>query len=153
MIAEAEALLRRAGTHRAIGRFQLEAALQSAHVAGRRSGRPDWPAIVRLYDGLLALSGSPVVALNRAMALAARDGPAEGLAVLDGLAADARLADYQPYWAARADLLARVGETGAARAAYGLAIGLTPDPAARAFLERRRATLPDEGRPGGPPAR
>ena len=91
----------------AIGRYQLEAAVQSAHVVRRRTGRADWAAIERLYDALLAITGSPVVAINRAIAVAETRGPAAGLAALDALADDARLADYQPYWAARAGLLAR----------------------------------------------
>ena len=76
MIAEAEALLLRASRLGAIGRFQLEGALQSAHVHRCRSGRADWPRVVELYDALLALSASPVVAINRALALAQRDGAA-----------------------------------------------------------------------------
>jgi predicted RNA polymerase sigma factor len=139
MIDEAEARLRRASTLGSIGRYQLEAALQSAHVARRRSGRADWPALVLLYNGLLALTGSPVVALNRALAIAEIDGPAPALAVLDELARDPRLTSYQPYWAARAALLTRGGDTAAAHAAYEIAIGLTRDPAVRRFLQRRQA--------------
>jgi RNA polymerase sigma-70 factor (ECF subfamily) len=82
-----------------------------------------------------------VVAINRAIALAETRGPAAGLAVLDALAEDARLADYQPYWAARAGLLARSGETDAADQAYQRAIGLEADPAVRQFLQQRRAQL------------
>jgi predicted RNA polymerase sigma factor len=141
MIAEAEALLRRASTFGVIGRFQLEAALQSAHVHRRRTGQPDWPAVVQLYDALLAVAPSPVVAINRAVALAERDGPAAGVAVLDTLAGDARLAEYQPYWAARADLLARTGAHAEARSAYERAIGLERDPAVRRFLLARQALL------------
>ncbi|HEX5067235.1 MAG TPA: DUF6596 domain-containing protein [Myxococcota bacterium] len=140
-IAEAEALLLRASAIGAIGRYQLEAAVQSAHVVRRRSGRADWAAIERLYDALLALTGSPVVALNRAIALAETRGPAAGLEALDALARDARLRDYQPYWAARADLLARCGNGAAAREAYERAVGLEPDPAVRRFLHERRAKL------------
>ena len=115
--------------------------MQSAHVARRRTGRSDWDAIERIYGALFAITGSPVVALNRAIAVAELRGPAAGLAALDALAADARLADYQPHWAARADLLARTGERNAADAAYERAIGLESDPAVRRFLERRRAAL------------
>ena len=143
MIAEAEAVLRRASTLGAIGRFQLEAALQSAHVDRCRSGRADWPQVVELYDALLALSGSPVVAINRALAVANRDGAAAGLAALDAVAADPRLAEYQPYWAARAELLARTGAAREARHAYALAIGLERDPAVRSFLQQARGALPD----------
>jgi len=137
LIERAEALLRRAGAMQQIGRYQLEAAVQSAHVVRRRTGRADWPAIVRLYDALLALTGSPVVAINRAVAIAETQGSAAGLAALDALADDARLADYQPWWAARAGLLARVGNHGAATAAYQRAIGLEADPAVRRFLQAR----------------
>lgn len=138
LIDEAEALLLRASTLGAIGRYQLEAAVQSAHVVRRRSGRTDWAAIEKLYDALLALTGSPVVAINRAVALAETRGPAAGLAALDALAGDARLAEYQPYWAARAGLLHASGARAPADAAYQRAIGLESDPAVRAFLQRRR---------------
>jgi len=141
LIEEAEALLHRASTMGAIGRFQLEAAVQSAHVVRRRTGVPDWAAIEQLYDALLAITGSPVVAINRAIAVAETHGPAVGLAALDALADDARLADYQPYWAARAGLLARACQIDAADQAYQRAIGLESDPAVRRFLQQRRAQL------------
>jgi RNA polymerase sigma-70 factor (ECF subfamily) len=141
MIEEAETLLFRAGAMGAIGRYQLEAAVQSAHVVRRRTGRPDWAAIERLYDVLSALTGSPVVAINRAIAVAETRGVAAGLAALDTLADDARLAEYQPYWAARAGLLARTGAVEEADRAYELAIGLESDPAVRSFLQERRAAL------------
>ena len=83
------------------------------------------------------MTGSPVVAINRAIAVAETRGPAAGLATLDALAGDARLAEYQPYWAARAGLLARSGEVEGAEQAYQRAIGLEPDPAVRRFLEQR----------------
>jgi RNA polymerase sigma-70 factor (ECF subfamily) len=141
LIDEAETLLLRASKMGAIGRYQLEAAVQSAHVIRRRTGRADWPAIAQLYDALLALTGSPVVAINRAVAIAATRGAAHGLAALDAVATDARLVDYQPYWAARADLLAAAGERAAADAAYLRAIGLEADPAVRRFLQRQRDAL------------
>jgi len=87
---------------------------------------------------LLALTGSPVVAINRSVAIAETQGPAAGLAALDELAADARLADYQPYWVARAGLLARGGRQPEADAAYVRAVGLESDPAVRRFLQQRR---------------
>ncbi|HYS49592.1 MAG TPA: DUF6596 domain-containing protein [Xanthobacteraceae bacterium] len=141
LIDEAEALLLRAGGMGAVGRYQLEAAVQSAHVVRRRTGQADWTAIERLYDALMALTGSPVVAINRAVAVAETRGPAAGLAALDALADDARLAEYQPYWAARAGLLARSGEVERAEQAYQRAIGLEADPAVRRFLQRRRMEL------------
>jgi RNA polymerase sigma-70 factor (ECF subfamily) len=141
LIDEAEALLFRASGAGATGRYQLEAAVQSAHVVRRRTGRSDWAAIERLYEALSALTGSPVVAINRAVAVAETRGPAAGLAALDVVAADARLAEYQPYWAARAGLLAGTGEVEGADAAYERAIGLERDPAVRRFLQLRREEL------------
>jgi RNA polymerase sigma-70 factor (ECF subfamily) len=146
MIDEAEALLVRASASGRIGRYQLEAALQSAHVERRRSGRSDWTPEVRIYDALLALSGSPVVALNRALAIAELQGPRAALDIVDALAADGRLADYQPYWAARAALLARTGAWPEARDAFDIAIGLATDPAVRRFLQGRQAALPRCGK-------
>jgi RNA polymerase sigma-70 factor, ECF subfamily len=143
LIAEAEALLFRAGAMDALGRFQLEAAVQSAHVVRRHGGPSDWSAILRLYDALWAMTGSPVVAVNRAVALAEVKGPAAGIAALDALQSDDRLAEYQPYWAARAGLLAAAGNAAAADEAYEQAIGLEHDPAVRRFLERRRRALRD----------
>ncbi len=140
-IDAAESLLLRASKMATIGRYQLEAAVQSAHVIRRRTGRADWPAIVQLYDALAALTGSPVVAINRAVVLAETQGAGAGLAALDAVAGDARLADYQPYWAARAGLLARSGAGTEADAAYVRAIGLEADPAVRHFLQRQRAAL------------
>jgi RNA polymerase sigma-70 factor (ECF subfamily) len=140
-IADADALLTRARTLGVIGRYQLEAAVQSAHAARRQLGHSDWPAIVMLYDGLLALTASPVVAVNRAVALAEVQGPAAGLAALDAIGEDKRIAEYQPYWAARAALLARQGDREGADNAYALAIGLETDPALRAFLQSKRSQL------------
>jgi RNA polymerase sigma-70 factor (ECF subfamily) len=142
LIDDAETLLRRAGRLGQIGRYQLEAAVQSAHVVRRRTGRADWDAIAQLYDALLALTGSPVVAINRAVAIAETRGAAAGLAALDEIAADARLADYPPYWAARAGLLARLPDIAQADSAYQRAIGLEADPAVRHFLQARRGALP-----------
>jgi len=137
LIEEAETLLVRASTMGSVGRYQLEAAIQSAHVVRRRTGAADWAAIEQLYDALSAMTGSPVVAINRAIAVAETRGPAAGLATLDALADDARLAEYQPYWAARAGLLARTGEVEGAEQAYQRAIGLESDPTVRRFLEQR----------------
>jgi RNA polymerase sigma-70 factor, ECF subfamily len=89
----------------------------------------------------LALTGSPVVAINRAIAIAETRGAKDGLAALDALAGDARLSEYQPYWAARAGLLARTGQVDAADRAYELAIGLEPDGAVLRFLQDRRIAL------------
>lgn len=141
LIDEAEALLSHASRLPHSGRFQLEAAVQSAHVVRRRTGRADWAAIERLYDALLAMTGSPVVAVNRAVAVAETRGAAAGLEALAALDQDERLGDYQPYWAARAELLAKTGAKNDADDAYERAIGLEADAAVRRFLERRRAAL------------
>jgi RNA polymerase sigma-70 factor (ECF subfamily) len=141
MIDEAEGLLRAASLLGDVGRYQLEAALQSAHVDHRRSGRADWPAIVGLYDALFELTRSPVVAINRTLAVAELHGPNAALAALPDSASDARLLEYQPYWAARADLLTRAARYAEAHDAYEVAVGLERDPAVRGFLQRRQATL------------
>jgi RNA polymerase sigma-70 factor (ECF subfamily) len=141
LIREAEALLRRASALDGIGRYQLEAAVQSAHVVRRRTGSADWAAIDRLYEALESLTLSPVVTINRAIAIAHTRGPQAGLQLLDSLSADARLADYQPYWAARAGLLARAGDAAQADRSYERAIGLERDPAVRQFLQRQREAL------------
>ncbi|MBI3786431.1 MAG: RNA polymerase subunit sigma-70 [Deltaproteobacteria bacterium] len=141
LIDEAETLLRRASTMPGTGRYQLEAAVQSAHVVRRLGCSSDWAAIESIYAVLLRITGSPVVAINRSVAVAETSGPAAGLAVLDELAGDSRLTNYQPYWAARAELLARAGQVDAAAAAYERAIGLEADPAVRRFLQRRRSEL------------
>jgi RNA polymerase sigma-70 factor (ECF subfamily) len=125
----------------AIGRYQLEAAVQSAHVVRRRTGVADWAAIEQLYAALFEMTQSPVVAINRAVATAETKGPAAGLAALDEIAIDGRLVEYQPYWAARAGLLARQGDVAEADLAYQRAIGLEVDPAVRRFLERQRTQL------------
>jgi RNA polymerase sigma-70 factor, ECF subfamily len=140
-IDEAEALLLRASALGRIGRYQLEAAVQSAHVVRRRTGRADWAAIERLYDALVAMTDSPVVAINRAVAVAEIRGAEAGLALLDALREDPRLADYQSYWAARAVMLARTGANSAANQAYARAIGLEADPAVRRFLQQRQQEL------------
>jgi predicted RNA polymerase sigma factor len=137
MITGAETLLHRAAEGKASGRYQIEAALQSAHVHRRRSGVANWSDVVRLYDALLQFSASPVVAINRALAIAECDSAEVALIAMPHAADDTRLIEYQPYWAARAALLARTGAHAEARHAYEMAIGLESDPAVRAFLQRR----------------
>ena len=141
MIAEAETLVLRASRTERLGRFQLLAAIQSAHAVRRLSGQTDWPAIVWLYDALYELTGSPVVAINRAVAVGEAQGAEAGLAALDKIGVDASIEQYQPYWAARAGLLARCHDNTAADQAYVLAIGLEQDPAVRAFLQMKRQAL------------
>jgi predicted RNA polymerase sigma factor len=142
LILEAETLLRHAGEMGAIGRYQLEAALQSAHVHRCRTGEANWKAILQIYDALLAITASPVVALNRALAIAEISGAAAALNALPDVSADPRIAEYQPYWAARAELLARTEASGEAHHAYDIAIGLERDPAVRRFLQTRQSALP-----------
>jgi RNA polymerase sigma-70 factor (ECF subfamily) len=141
MIDAADALLLRASRSDLIGRFQLEAALQSAHVHRCRTHRPNWDEVVQLYDALLAIAPSPVIAVNRASALAEWDGPQAALDALAPYSDDPRLSEYQPYWATRADLLARCGAKAEALDAYEIAIGLERDPAVRKFLQRKRAEV------------
>ena len=140
-IEEAERLLRAASAFGAPGRFQLEAAVQSVHAARRLTGTTDWEAIAALYNVLFALTASPVVIVNRAVAVAHSHGPAAGLELLDQVGAKDGLGGFEPYWVARADLCAKLGEVEAARRAYEQAIGLQTDPAARAFLIDRLAAL------------
>jgi len=135
MIMEAEELIGRAAALGSPGRFQLEAALQSAHVYRCRTGQTNWEEVVQLYDALHALSASPVVAINRALAIGEARGALAGLEALPDPASDARLTEYQPYWAARADLLARTGAREEARLAYQMAIGLERDDSVRRFLQ------------------
>ena len=140
-IDEAEQLLRSASAARTPGRFQIEAAVQSVHAARRLTGATDWAAIVELYDALIALTGSPVVAVNRAAATAHTRGAEAGLALLEEVGAAGELDGFEPYWVAKANLCERLGHKEEARRAYDLAIGLQTDPAARAFLIERRAAL------------
>ncbi|WP_027055565.1 RNA polymerase sigma factor [Mesorhizobium erdmanii] len=141
LIDEAEALLSHAAVSGVVGRYQLEAAVQSAHAARRLTGRTDWAAIRALYDALFSIAGSPVVAINGAVALAETEGAMAGLAALYVLGDDKRLDEYQPYWAARAGLLGRLGQVPQASEAYDRAIGLERDPAVRRFLQGKRAAL------------
>lgn len=140
LIVEAERMLRAASEARRPGRYQLEAAIQSAHSTRAWRGAADWEAIVLLYTTLAALTGSPVAHLNLAAALSRRDGPERGLAALSALDA-ADLRDYQPYWALTADLMARLGRTDEARRAYDEAMARERDVAVIAFLSDRRAAL------------
>ncbi len=140
MIDEAEAVLSRASGLRRPGRYQLEAAVQSAHSVRRHGAAPDAEAILQLYAGLHALSGSPVTALNHAVALAAVEGPQAALQALRAIEQEP-LARHQPYWAALGHLLDLCGQREEAAAAYQRAIGLERDPAVRRFLQARTAGL------------
>jgi RNA polymerase sigma-70 factor (ECF subfamily) len=135
MIAAAERTLGEAGRLQAPGRFQLEAAIQSAMVQSRRTGRDMRRPLLALHAGLLYFAPTIGNCVGHAVALADAEGPAAGLNALADLPSD-RVATYQPYWAARAHLLARLdGQTDAVREALLHAIGLTEDPAVRAYLQ------------------
>lgn len=128
-----------ASGHTAAGRYQLLAAINAAHAAAPSARDTDWSQVVRLYDGLVTLDPSPIVLLNRAVAVAEVDGPAPGLAEVERLAGV--LDGYHALHAARADLLRRLGRGVEARAAYDRALSLTRNPAERAYLSRRRDQL------------
>ena len=137
-IREAEAELSAAARFGRVGRFQLEAAIQSVHVDRARSGRTEWAAIVGFYDRLLRLAPTVGARVAQAAAVAEASGPAAGLAMLDALEADPAMASYQPYWAVRAHLTRLLHRASDAVMAYDRAIGLTEDPAVRSFLLDRR---------------
>lgn len=141
MIEHAESLLRKASAQAQPGRYQLEAALQSAHAHRHRSGTNNWLAVRQLYDSLFELTGSPVVAVNRVLAVAELDGPETALQLLDEMGANQQLVEYQPYWAMRAELLSRLGKNELAGRAYEVAIGLERDAEVRSFLQQRLAAL------------
>jgi RNA polymerase sigma-70 factor, ECF subfamily len=132
-IAEANALLAKAARHHVVGAYQLQAAIAAVHAGAPSAEDVDWRALVDLYGGLLRLAPSPVVALNRAVAVGFADGAAAGLAELDALPA-ADLAEYHLFHVARADALRRLGRVTDARMAYATAHGLTRNPHEQAFL-------------------
>jgi predicted RNA polymerase sigma factor len=136
LIEEAEHHLAEAFTQGCSGRFQLEAAIQSAHAERARGGRTDWAAIALFYEQLIRLSPALGRRVGYAAAVAEFRGPGAGLGVLDAI--DPVVPGYQPYWAVRAHLLQRLGRTREASAAYDRAIGLAEDLAVRAFLLQKR---------------
>ncbi len=136
-IAVGRQILERALRMRRPGRFQVQAAIAAVHADSAASGETDWTEIVGLYDQLLRLDASPVVALNRAVAIAMRDGPAAGLTLVEGLGSVGGLTDYHLYHAARADLLRRLGRRLEAAEAYGAALALASNDPERRFLRRR----------------
>jgi RNA polymerase sigma-70 factor, ECF subfamily len=140
-IAEGTALVREALHGARPGRFVLQAAIAAMHAEAPSYGETDWPQIVALYDVLLRAWTSPVVALNRAVAVAMAHGPAAGLAQIGELEGDSRLAGYRYLPAAKADLLRRQGNRAAAAQAYRDALALTDNDAERAFLARRLAEV------------
>ncbi|GAA4108967.1 RNA polymerase sigma factor [Knoellia locipacati] len=144
LIDEGHALVRECLRRGRPGPYQLQAAIQAVHTDALDVSLTDWSQVVALYDQLLALAPTPVVALNRAVAVAELDGPQVALAVVDGLG----LTAYAPWHATRADLLRRLGRADDASRAYAAAIATTDNPAERAWLGRRRETL---GGPTSPP--
>ncbi len=143
MVDEGTALVRAALVGGPAGPYGVEAAIAALHDEAEDLASTDWPQIVALYDVLLALTPSPVVALNRAAAVAMRDGPGAGLVLLDELADDPQLRGHHPYAAARADLLQRLGRHREAAAAYREALATAGTEPERAFLRRRLAAVED----------
>jgi RNA polymerase sigma-70 factor (ECF subfamily) len=143
LIAEGSALVERALASRRFGPYTLQAAIAAVHAEAATADATDWAQIVGLYDLLLRVDPSPVVELNRAVAVAMRDGPAAGLELVDAILDRGDLTDYRLAHAARADLCRRLGRSGDARAAYRRALELTRQEPERRFLERRLAGLPD----------
>jgi len=143
LIGEGLALVERALASRRIGPYTLQAAIAAVHAEAPTAAATDWAQIVGLYDVLARAEPSPVVALNRAAAVAMRDGPAAGLALIDAILARGELADYPPAHSARAELCRRLGKTKEARTSYERALGLTRQGPQRHFLERRLHELLD----------
>ncbi len=144
MFEEAERELAEAARLRTIGRFQLEAAIQSVHAGRAIGGETEWEPVALLYEELVRLSPTLGARVGRAAALANACGPGSGIAALDAIESRSVLG-YQPYWAVRAHLLARSGDFEAARASYSRAIGLSGDGRVREFLTRSRDRLPAGG--------
>jgi RNA polymerase sigma-70 factor (ECF subfamily) len=142
-IAEGSALVERALTMRRLGPYTLQAAIAAVHAGADTAAATDWPQIVGLYDILVRADPAPVVELNRAAAVAMRDGPLAGLTIIDAILERGDLADYLHAHSARADLCRRLGRTMEARASYQRALGLTRQEPERRFLERRLAELRD----------
>lgn len=137
LIAEGLALVERALVSQRFGPYSLQAAIAAVHAEAPTADATDWRQIVGIYDVLVRADPSPVVELNRAAAVAMRDGPAAGLALIDAILARGELADYQFAHSARGELLRRLGRNEEARAAYERALGLTNQETERRFLERR----------------
>jgi RNA polymerase sigma-70 factor (ECF subfamily) len=141
-IVEGVALVERALASRRFGPYAIQGAIAAVHAEATTADATDWDEIVGLYDALLRMEPSPVIELNRAVAVAMRDGPAAGLALVDAILARDELVDYHLAHAARADLCRRLERYADARTAYGRAIALTRQEPERRFLERRLAGLP-----------
>ncbi|MEO5919712.1 MAG: DUF6596 domain-containing protein, partial [Pseudolysinimonas sp.] len=137
LISQGEALLRRASSSSSVGRFQLEAAIQSVHNARAISGVTDWTALTRFYRALIAIAPTLGSRVALAAAIGRADGPDAGLRELDAID-DPALPRFQPGWATRAHLLAQSGQREDAADAYDSAIALAADPGIRAYLQSRR---------------
>jgi RNA polymerase sigma-70 factor (ECF subfamily) len=142
-ITEGASLVERALSSRRIGPYTVQAAIAAVHAQAPSAAATDWAQIVALYDVLIRIDLSPVIELNRAAAVAMRDGPAAGLALIDAILARGDLANYHLAHAARADLCRRLGRTPEARASYERALRLTQQEPERRFLERRLRELAD----------
>jgi RNA polymerase sigma-70 factor (ECF subfamily) len=140
-ITEGVALVERALSARRVGTYTIQAALAAVHAQASSAAATDWTRIVGFYDLLLQADPSPVVELNRAVAMAMRDGPVAGLALIDAILARGDLENYHLAHAARADLCRRLGRTADARASYERALALTRQEPERRFLERRLGEL------------
>lgn len=138
LIAEGQSLVRRCLRRGRPGPYQIQAAVQAVHSDAPTAAATDWRQILTLYDQLMALAPSPVVALNRAVAVAETEGPGPALELVDGLDLDG----YHVWHAVRADLLRRLGRSAEAAAAYASALAVCGNPAQRALLDRRRRELP-----------
>jgi RNA polymerase sigma-70 factor (ECF subfamily) len=143
LIGEGKALVERALASRRFGPYTLQAAIAAVHADALTAAATDWAEIVGLYDVLLRASPSPVIELNRAVAIAMRDGPAKGLALVDAILERGDLKDYYLAHSARADLCKRLGKTGEAVRSYQLALSLTRQEPASRFLKRRLRELGD----------
>jgi RNA polymerase sigma-70 factor (ECF subfamily) len=141
LIAEGTRLVERSLLSRRFGSYTIQAAISAVHAEAATPADTDWREIVGLYDALLRTDPSPIVELNRSVAIAMRDGPAAGLALIDAILARGDLVDYRLAHAARADLCRRLGHVADARAAYERAIALTQQDTERRFLERQLADL------------
>ena len=141
LIAEGILLVEQALASRRFGPYTIQAAIAAVHAEAGSAGETDWVQIAGLYDVLVRANPSPVVALNRAAAVAMRDGPAAGLALVDGILAAGELHDYHLAHSARADLCRRLGLVSDARASYERALALARQEPERRFLERRLREL------------
>jgi RNA polymerase sigma-70 factor (ECF subfamily) len=140
-IAEGVVLVERALASRQVGAYTIQAAIAAVHAKASSPAATDWAQIVALYDLLIGTNPSPVIELNRAVAVAMRDGPLAGLALVDAILARGDLEKYHLAHSARADLCRRLGKTAEARTSYERALNLTRQEPERRFLERRLAEL------------